>query len=635
MKFWRNLSMKWKMVVLGTLGVMIMGVFAVGTSQMTAHQVQQQASVGIVDVAKGTIQSSLEDKVGIAYALVQYHYTHPNGRSDEQVRRDAMDAVKALRFGPADVDYFWIHTYDVAQPEKPVMVMHPNLTQLDGKELLNFVDKEKFAMISVAGAVYSNTASEIRSIQPVNLFIDMNRVVRDNAGKGFVHYYWSKPGKSADTAYSKVSFVRLFEPWGWVIGSGAYDDEVEMLASETVGQIGNSLLRSTQFLGVVILVVFLASIGIAIFISGGIAKPIWLCVDAFSSMADHNHALAQAVQTMAKGDFSHELHRVQGAKKTDEGQKMLSERGDELGALFRSLGQLQQQHQEMQEGFTTLHTDLSQTLLRIVEASNQVGAGSGEISEASQTLSQGATETAASLEEISASATEIGQQAKHNAETATQANQLAMVAKTAAETGSQRMKGLNTSMSAITESSAQIAKIIKTIDDIAFQTNILALNAAVEAARAGRHGKGFAVVAEEVRSLAARSAKAARETADLIEGSTGRVDDGNRMAKETAAALAEIVGGIVKVGDLVGEMAAASNEQAHGIAQISQGLGQIDKVTQQNTATAEETAAASEELSGQADELRALIGQFKLKGSINESVHPLPKAAVAQLASHE
>ena len=333
-------------------------------------------------------------------------------------------------------------------------------------------------------------------------------------------------------------------------------------------------------------------------------------------------------------------------------------RGDEIGQLSRAMQGLMAFQRKIQalagdmaagnwvldieqrsekddlgRALQTLVEKINQALMQVNTSVNEVNSGTSQIADASQSLSQGATETAASLEEISASATEIGQQAKANAETATQANQLATSAKVAAETGSQRMQGLNSSMAAITESSAQIAKIIKTIDDIAFQTNILALNAAVEAARAGRHGKGFAVVAEEVRSLAARSAKAARETADLIEGSKGRVDEGNRMAKETAEALAEIVGGIVKVGDLVGEMAAASNEQAQGIAQISQGLGQIDQVTQQNTATAEETAAAAEELSGQADELRALIGQFKLKGGNTSSTatakRPAPKKVAA------
>ena len=292
---------------------------------------------------------------------------------------------------------------------------------------------------------------------------------------------------------------------------------------------------------------------------------------------------------------------------------------------------LRSDHDDLGKSLRILVEKINQTLSQVRRAVDEVSTGTSQIADAAQSLSQGATESAASLEEISASATQIGQQAKHNAETATQANALATTAKTSAETGAKRMEALNGSMAAITESSGQIAKIIKTIDDIAFQTNILALNAAVEAARAGRHGKGFAVVAEEVRSLAARSAKAARETADLIEGSKDRVNEGNRIAKETATALSEIVSGIVKVGDLVGEMAAASNEQAQGIAQISQGLGQIDQVTQQNTATAEETAAAAEELSGQADELRNLIGQFKLKeggesASVASHQRQLPRA---------
>ncbi|MBC3804299.1 HAMP domain-containing protein [Acetobacterium fimetarium] len=256
---------------------------------------------------------------------------------------------------------------------------------------------------------------------------------------------------------------------------------------------------------------------------------------------------------------------------------------------------------------------LNDIMGEINTASEQVASGSGQVSAGSQSLAQGSTEQASSVQELTASIAEIADQTKKNAVDANKARELADTVKVNAAKGNAEMSSMQSSMVAINQSSEDISKIIKVIDDIAFQTNILALNAAVEAARAGQHGKGFAVVAEEVRSLAARSADAAKETTSLIEGSIDKVQEGTKIANDTAAALDDIVEGIEKVTTLVGNIAIASNEQASGIAQIDTGVEQVAQVVQQNSATAEQSAAASEELSGQAELLKQMVGTFKIR----------------------
>jgi len=283
----------------------------------------------------------------------------------------------------------------------------------------------------------------------------------------------------------------------------------------------------------------------------------------------------------------------------------------------------------MKNAMNQTFDSVSNILSDVLKVVNDVSRGSIQVSEASMALSQGATEQAASLEEITSSMSEIGSQTKENATNASNANMLTGVAKDAAEKGNNEMIQFNNAMVEITNSSREIAKIIKVIDEIAFQTNLLALNAAVEAARAGRHGKGFSVVAEEVRNLAARSAKAAKETEELIANSIKSVQNGAELAGKTANALSEISKNTEEVYEIVSTIARASSEQAQGISQINEGLNQIDKVTQTNTASAEEIASSAEELSSQANQLKGSISKFKLEGLSNNNdnyyLPPQPK----------
>jgi methyl-accepting chemotaxis protein len=245
---------------------------------------------------------------------------------------------------------------------------------------------------------------------------------------------------------------------------------------------------------------------------------------------------------------------------------------------------------------------------------SETSSAASQVSNASQSLAQGATEQAASLEETSASLEEMSGVTARNADHATQANELARQARTAADLGAADMKAMNASMQDIKSSSDEIAKIIRTIDEIAFQTNILALNAAVEAARAGEAGAGFAVVAEEVRALAQRSALASRETAGKIEGSLQKTNQGVELSNKVSTRLMEIVEKIRKVDELVAEVSSASREQSQGVKQIALAVSQMDQIVQSNAAGAEESASASEQLNAQSltlqhivEELNALI----------------------------
>ena len=254
------------------------------------------------------------------------------------------------------------------------------------------------------------------------------------------------------------------------------------------------------------------------------------------------------------------------------------------------------------------------------EASTSLSTASNQVAGSSQALAEGSSEQAASLEETSSTLEEMASMTRQNSENAKQADLLAKEARDGSDKGRDAMGRMLAAIDAIKGSSDETAKIIKTIDEIAFQTNLLALNAAVEAARAGDAGKGFAVVAEEVRNLAQRSAEAAKTTSALIESSQEKSDAGVKIATEVETLLQEVNDSIEKVGNILNEVAAASDEQAQGVEQVNGAVGQMDQVTQQTAANAEETASASQELSSQARILDTIVQQLaSLSGFVNSN----------------
>jgi len=278
------------------------------------------------------------------------------------------------------------------------------------------------------------------------------------------------------------------------------------------------------------------------------------------------------------------------------------------------------------QALRTMNDNLADLVGKVRMGTDSITTASGEIASGNLDLSQRTEEQASSLEETASSMEELTSTVRQNADNARQANQLAAGASEVAVKGGTVVGQVVQTMSSINESSKKIVDIISVIDGIAFQTNILALNAAVEAARAGEQGRGFAVVATEVRTLAQRSAAAAKEIKELISDSVSKVEDGTRLVDEAGATMDEIVSAVKRVTDIMAEISAASQEQSAGIEQVNQAVTQMDEVTQQNAALVEEAAAAAESMQEQAQTLTQAVSTFKLSGGSSHTPTPVKRS---------
>ncbi|MDQ5909244.1 MAG: methyl-accepting chemotaxis protein [Pseudomonadota bacterium] len=467
------------------------------------------------------LRSLVEVVVGVASRFHDLAVTGTLSEADAQ--KAAMATIKTLRYEKNE--YFWINDMNVK------MVMHPTRPELEGQDMQDHQDPTGKRFL-----------------------VEMVQVVKRD-GAGFVPYLWLKSGTTQPAP--KLSYVQGFKPWGWVIGTGVYIDDIEQDFWQDAVRMGGSTLVLLIVLGI-----------------GGL----WVATSIVNPL---NYVVATA-ERVAQGDLSVNV-TVQGR--------------DEVSRVLAAMQAMVEQLRNIVEN--------------VMESTDQVGASAQEIAQESADLSERTEQQAAALEQTAASMEELTSTVKNSADNAGQANQLAGIARDQADQGGQVVERTVVAMTAIHQSSRKIADIIGVIDEIAFQTNLLALNAAVEAARAGEQGRGFAVVAGEVRKLAQRSADAAKEIKALITDSVAKVQDGGRLVEQSGQTLREIVGAVKKVSDIVAEIAAATREQASGIEQVNKAILQMDQVTQKNAGLVAQTAEASQSINEQASELQRLMDFFR------------------------
>ncbi|MDB0565957.1 methyl-accepting chemotaxis protein [Ralstonia solanacearum] len=400
--------------------------------------------------------------------------------------------------------------------------------------------------------------SGFKDAQGNSVYVNLTGAARQPNG-GFTSYVW--PHVGGTELVPKTAYALRYEPWDWVFSTGAYMDDINAAFMTSLYESGGLLLLAGT---VLVLLAGVANRGLQRALGG-----------------DPSYA-AEVANRIAGGDLSVEI-----TTRPDDRDSLLYAMGRMRGALVQTIG-------------------------RIRGASETIGTATREIASGNLDLSSRTEQQASSLEETASAMEELMSTVQQNADNANQANQLAVSASDVAVRGGDVVSRVVETMGSINASSRKIVDIIGVIDGIAFQTNILALNAAVEAARAGEQGRGFAVVAGEVRSLAQRSAAAAKEIKALIDDSVTNVDAGSTLVEEAGTTMREIVASVRRVTDIVGEITAASQEQRSGIEEVSHAVTQLDDATQQNAALVEQAAAAAQSLQEQADSLTQVVAQFRL-----------------------
>ena len=392
----------------------------------------------------------------------------------------------------------------------------------------------------------------------IGLLVNGMRSSKD--GKAFVPTMFARPGQQ--TPVPKLQYIVKVDGWNWMVGSGLYTDDVD------------AMLRKALWSSLALVVAVFVAVGvIGLLVSRSVLRQIG---------GEPTHAIA-IMSEVAEGNLDAQIPAAPPGS--------------------------------MLDGLAHMVASLRKLVTEVRSATDSIATASGEIAQGNNDLAHRTEDTASNLQTTASSMEELTSTVKQTSDSAQTANQMATSAAAVAARGGEVVSRVVSTMQDINASSNKISDIIGVIDGIAFQTNILALNAAVEAARAGEQGRGFAVVASEVRSLAQRSAAAAKEIKTLIDASVEKVASGTQLVGNAGATMTEIVDSVQRVTDIIGEIRSATSEQSQGIAQVNTAMNQLDQMTQQNSALVEESTAAADSLREQAMKLTQVVALFRVNGS--------------------
>jgi methyl-accepting chemotaxis protein len=570
-------------------------------NRTTEEQVSQIRTEQMESVAT-RLQAQVDGAVASIAALEK------SGGTDAE----CLARVKDLTNGSS---YLWVHSFDSSNPSKPTMIMHPTAPSLDGKDVSNFRDKDRFSKIYYDGQIYSKTDAKVAHIPVTNLFADMNSICAGQ-GAGIVQYYWTKPkqgGGTTDEGYAKISYVKLYAKKGWVVGTGEYVDFIDAKVAESAAHAHETTQKmiTSIIIGSLVFIVFLGVVLLTIVRK--ITNPLSQATILLKDISEGEGDLTVRLNVASNDEVGHMATYFNNF--VEKLQAIIGDISNSVQTINISADNMS----ETSNGLASNSESTKSEVDHVTSATEELTSNVTNASAGAEEMSTSVSTVASAIEEMSSSLSEVAKNCGEAANIAIDAD------KKARSTGE--------TMEILNSSSIEIGKVLDTINDIADQTNLLALNATIEAASAGEAGKGFAVVANEVKELAKQTAIATEEISNqisemqsntrdavtAIEDITNVISQVNQITQTIASAveeqsattneIASSIGGASEASTMIATNVLSASEQAQAIMGSIRG---VDAAAQETAAGATEASASAEELARMSMRLHNLVKQFKV-----------------------